>query len=193
MTEQDNQTPKSEQLKQTVAELRNTLKNNELCGTIHNHIGLPDDGSIVLADSDPDFHHGLLRKHIRIYRQDNGSLSVCKMSPSDYGMGMDTMWFEWQELIVSTDGKVRQLSKSYPHNPPRSFATLPNGGVLAEKRAERVIRTLQNVVNNAVRLKQAGKLKEAVIAEDVRERRHVHLHQIDECDRDDITAVQPFS
>lgn len=79
--------------------------------------GLPHLGLIRLDHSD----HSTNNSTVRFYQDEqadeddrNSKIEVYGVMASDFGMGMDTMWFEGEHLSIDSKGNVEQKFEYYP-------------------------------------------------------------------------------
>lgn len=161
--EQGSNTPESQRL---ALNLIDTVRNNQLGVNMHQYgtpfrgIPIPPNTEIDLKQSDPQHPEQL---HLKVL--DNGSLRVAPMSPYDYGMGMDTMWFGFETLIVSPDGKVEKVIDGYPNiysgymHHMFDQETTPQRQELDEQQSLRLLAELQKVAEHAIQLKNSGELE----------------------------------
>lgn len=155
-----------EDLKGVASKLVETIKENNLTGNLHGSpkgkgIPMPFNARLHLSHSDPDASTGNLRFRFT----EAGSIVAYGMDPQDYGMGMDTMWFGWEELIVSPDGQVIKQVNGWPNKDDaynyRLFdqETIPPRVEYDDEQSLFLIRQLQKVADTGAALVRSRELK----------------------------------
>lgn len=134
-------------LRKRAGDLIEKIRENQLSGQ-----KLPYKGNslIPLKDNDMSFGYGKRRRYIQIEIEADGSIRVFKMQATDYGMGMDTMSFEWEELIVSKEGGMRKVTRYYPESLGNTTVSIN----ISDEESRRTLDVLSGIVNNAIRLKK---------------------------------------
>lgn len=100
-------------LAQRIAGITSALDKHQLYGSVTGSIGLPS--AVVLSDSDENWGYGANRGNVRFSKGEDGTVKVYGMNPNDYGMGMDVMWFAWEQYRLSPDGKVAIERQGWPN------------------------------------------------------------------------------